>query len=190
MSGTVYRGGWNQAPLSDEGRRTVAGLEARERQAAHSAEIAEGVWRAHNGIADEQQRRAAWEENNTRLALQMAAEEGVSAIEVHRGNWGHTRSEFVALAGAKMDHEDAMAAVRERRAFEQWQRDNAGWEQEPTRAEKLAENRRVRADQWLEERRPGVMAKRAEKAREAEVRRVAGDVVESVLLRLMEGNRG
>jgi hypothetical protein len=192
MSGqTMYRGGWGSAPLSDEARRTVAELEAREAQAANSAEIAEAAWRAHNGVPDDAQRRAAWEENNTRLAVRMAAEEGVSPLEVHRGNWGHTKAEAVALAGAQMDVEDRQREARQRKAFLDWQRDNAEYEQEPTRAERIAESREARERAWLEEHREKVEARRADRAREAEIRRVAGKQLEPVIGKLLrEIDRG
>lgn len=182
MSGQVmYRGGWGSAPLSDECKRTVAGLEARESQAEREARIAEEAYNAHNGIRSDAVRQAAWEENNLRLAMQMAADEGVSPLEVHRGNWGHTKDEFVAQANARMDHEDAMQAMRERRAFEAWQRDNAGFEQEPTRAERIAASREERQRAYVEERRPGVMARRADQARRSEIERIASREIGKVL---------
>jgi hypothetical protein len=193
MSGTMYyRGGWGSAPLSDEGKRTVSHLEALEAQAMHSARIEEAVYNAHNGIPSTEQRRAVWEENNNRLAVRMAAEEGVSPLEVHRGNYGHTPAEFVALAGARQDHEDRMRAVQEQKAFQAWQRDNAGYEQEPTRAEQIAASREDRKQAMVEQYRPQVEARRAEQARRAEIRQVAGEVIEPViggLLRELEGGR-
>lgn len=191
MSGQVaYRGGWGEAPLSDQCKRQVAGLEARESQAEREARQTEEVWRAHNGIPSDAQRRATWEENNLRLAVQMAADEGVSPLEVHRGNWGHTKDEFVALVNDRMDHEDAVAAARQHRAFLEWQAENSGAEREPTRVERIAAGRAARAEAQLQERIPAVRAERAEKARKAEMKRIAGDVVEKMVLGLMhEGRR-
>lgn len=185
MSGTVYRGGWGSAPLSDEARRTVEDLEAREARAARSAELAEAAYNAHNGIRSDEQRRAAWEENNVRLAIRMAAEEGVSALEVHRGNFGHTKDEFVALAEARQDHEDAMLEARQRAAYARWQRENGGYELEPTRVERMAEAREERERARVEEWRPKVMAHRAEQARAAEIRRVAGKQLEPIIMGLL-----
>ncbi|TDW87274.1 hypothetical protein EV137_5347 [Kribbella pratensis] len=181
MSGTMYRGGWGDAPLSDEAQRTVSHLEALEQQEAHSARIADELYAAHNGVPDIEQRRAVWEENNNRLAVRMAAEEGVSALEVHRGNYGHTPAEFVALAGARQDHEDRMRAVRNQQAFQRWQRDNAGYEQEPTRAEQIAESREAAKRAMVDKYRPEIEARRADRERLAEIRQVVGEVVEPVV---------
>lgn len=185
MSGTMYRGGWGDAPLSDEAKRTVSHLETLEQQTAHTARLAEEMYRAHNGIPDDAQRLANWEANNHRLAVRMAAEEGVSPLEVARGNWGHQPREFIALAEAKMDHEDRMRAAQEQKAFQAWQRDNAGYEQEPTRVERIAAEREASDRAKFEEYREKVMARRADQARQAEIRRVAGEQLEPVLTRFL-----
>jgi hypothetical protein len=101
-----------RARMSPGTQRPIAMLE----QAEAARDRAEAVRR--------QVRSEAWQQAALESAIQDAVQRGEDLAGPRRLRHealGHTPAEFVALVSAQQDHEDALAAGRERQAFRKWQ---------------------------------------------------------------------
>jgi hypothetical protein len=123
MTGSVQMGaGWNGSlrdRMSPSLQRRIAQAEIEEQREA---------------ARQERQRQAEAElrEQRAYVAAMLAAEERGEFVDVRAvlgGDFtgvGHTRAEFLQLAVAQQDREDALAAAADRRAFEAWQLQRVG----------------------------------------------------------------
>ena len=115
MTGEVLMGGgFNgsaRSQMSPGLLRQIAEQEDREaRQAAEE-------------VRKREERAEEWRSRATAAAIQDAVAAGE---QFHPGmlagrGLGHTKQEFIALASARQDHEDAIAAAREQAKFRAWQ---------------------------------------------------------------------
>lgn len=126
MTDTTIRiaGGFNQdrSHMSPSIRAQIAELEARADEDERRRENEEAVWRAHNGVLDARERAARFQANSEDFAIRTAIAEGIPVHEALRGKGvGHTHREFVEIASARQDLEDAQRAARQRQTFNKWQ---------------------------------------------------------------------
>jgi hypothetical protein len=114
MSGTVhFRGGWNNSTLDTASPSMRARI--LQADAEYEAEVAREERARKQRAADQHERAvqasiAAALERGEQVDMRRALQHGV----------GRTHREIVEYASAQMDHEDMLAAARERAEFNRW----------------------------------------------------------------------